>query len=307
MREVLGLDVGGTSVKVARLADGRVAGVGQSDPYARPDARGVVAAIAQAITRSDPDQIAAVGLCVPGLVDPVRREITRSVNLPALVGVSLDELVRGALSEAGLAGAMPSPVTIVSDALAAAIDFAATVPTRPAGPDSPSPPRLLAISLGTGVGAAVLDGDVPLRVSGSSPGHLGQIDVNIADADGTIPLGPDHGRGSLEAYIGVPGLRGRFGDPISDWFPRANPADVPIRALIQALRIAHAIYRPDAIALLGGVGLGLAGSPVAARLRQAVADGLTSIARPAWTLEFARSAHHAAAGAARVAVGGTEH
>jgi predicted NBD/HSP70 family sugar kinase len=303
MHEVLGLDVGGTSVKVARFRDGRTLAVGQSDPYSRPDAAGVAHAIGQAIARAGTHPVARVGLCVPGLVDPLRREITRSVNLPGLVGVSLDSLVRDALASVGVPGDALPPAVIVSDALAAAIDYQALVPTRPAGPDSPVPPRLLAISLGTGVGAAVLDGDRPLHVSGTSPGHLGQVDVNVADDDGSIPIGPDGGRGSLEAYLGVPALRVRFGDSVAAWFRRASLDDVPVRALVQVLRIAHAMYRPDAIALLGGVGLGLADSPLAAKLRPAVVEGLTSLARPRWSLGFALNAHHAASGAARVAAG----
>ncbi|MBV9490447.1 MAG: MFS transporter, partial [Verrucomicrobia bacterium] len=60
------------------------------------------------------------------------------------------------------------------------------------------------LALGTGVGAAVLDDGVPLRVDGDSPGHLGQIDVSLDDR---APIGPDGGAGSLEGYLGVPAIR----------------------------------------------------------------------------------------------------
>ena len=72
-----------------------------------------------------------------------------------------------------------------------------------------------------------------------------------------------------------------------------------MRALARALRCAHALYRPQRIALLGGVGVRF-GRHVPA-LRAMTADGLTVLARPGWTLETGDDDHHAARGAARLA------
>jgi hypothetical protein len=145
----------------------------------------------------------------------------------------------------------------------------------------------------------VLDDGLPLHVSGTSPGHLGQIDVSIDLPGEPTPIGPDGGRGGLEAYIGLPALRARYGEGFADRLQALTPDDPPLLALARAIRIAHAIYRPQHIALLGGVGLRLA--PVLPDLKARVDDALTSVARSGWTLSSGDSDLHAARGAARLA------
>lgn len=335
----LGLDIGGTSAKSVLLTvgavqapgqprPGRILASGQSARYSRPDAPGLLAAIAEALAAPAAEArrllaerpgtpLLGVGLCCPGLVDPDTRTITRSVNLPALVGLNLDSLPGSALD--GLPG-WTGRVAHCPDARAAATDWWANTPAGFSG-------RLLALSLGTGVGACVLDDGRPLRVSGESPGHLGQIDVGPIlrlaphapphhhagpSGEGTPPasvarawsieepIGPDGGRGGLEAFVGLPALRDRYGPGLGEWLKHPRLDDPPIVALVRALRIAHAIYRPQHVVLLGGVGLSIGRAPIAAGLRAAVADRLTSLARDQWTLQFAQHLLHAAAGAARL-------
>lgn len=229
-----------------------------------------------------------VGLCVPGRRDAGGRRVVASVNVPGLVGESLDELVREAVGDGARV------VTVVSDARAAAEDVAAGL--------VPGAGRLLAISMGTGVGACVMDGGRSLEVSGESPGHLGQVDVSVVLGDGTVPVGPDGGRGGLEAYVGLPALVLRLGGPAETVMDRVGADDPAIEALARAIRIAHAIYRPQTVALLGGVGIGLARHGEVIRAR--VSDGLTSVAREGWTLVFGRDGFHATRGAARLAMQG---
>ena len=122
--------------------------------------------------------------------------IVRCVNIPGLEGTDPTALVRRSL------GGIPAPITRWTDAYAAGADARLTEGLEG---------RLLAISLGTGVGAAVIDdGCRQLVLHGQSSGHLGQMDVSLGE---DAPLGPDGGRGSLEAYIGGPALLRRWGDP----------------------------------------------------------------------------------------------
>jgi predicted NBD/HSP70 family sugar kinase len=58
----------------------------------------------------------SVGLCVPGVLDRDRRVISMAVNVPGLVGISLDDLVPDAL---GLG--VPGTARILNDARAAAL------------------------------------------------------------------------------------------------------------------------------------------------------------------------------------------
>ncbi|MBY0262576.1 MAG: hypothetical protein K2Q20_09545, partial [Phycisphaerales bacterium] len=293
----VGVDIGGTSVKVA-LID--VSGVGRdawpramrthtgrSAPYDTPDAPGIGAAITQAAraaahaaTREASSAlvsaqlvVAAVGVCAPGLIDEQTGVIAASMNLPMLVGVELRALVLSALASANIStstrteasasgggqrdgGEFALPrVAFLPDAHAAALDFwnglsegmagttgaAGTAVQRgAAGTASPMrepPERLLALSLGTGVGACVIDREArstpdgttrwaPRRVlvTGVSSGHLGQIDVGFDEPDPgdpsgrrllARPVGSDGGIGSLESYIGLGALRERCGNDLA--------------------------------------------------------------------------------------------
>ncbi len=289
----LGLDIGGTSVKGVLMRDGQVTRRSQSSRYFRPDASGIENALREALvalTAGAPEVAlrGCVGLCAPGLIDAETTRVETSMNIPGLVGTRLDELV-GRVMNRPIVG-----VKIASDALAAATDFRAVATPPVEG-------RLLAISLGTGVGMAIVDdGGTQLLVNPGTSGHIGQIDVSLNEH---APVGPDGGRGSLEAYIGLPALRARYGDRLGPALARVRVTDAPIRALIRAIRVVHAIYRPHCVALLGGVGIAIGDSPAGGLLHERVSDGLTGLARAGWRLEFALDGHHAAAGAARLAAG----
>lgn len=294
----LGIDIGGSSIKLALVRDDQAPPLtAQSRRYARPDADALAGVLAEALApwTEALGSVQAAGLCAPGVVD-ARGVVVASVNMPALAGVSLVDLARRAAPPLHAA-----PFTLLTDALAAATELWHARPRPRVEPQRPH--RLLAVSLGTGVGACVLDDAAPVRVTGVSSGHLGQIDVTLGDAGAVPPLGPDGGRGSLEAYIGLPALEARPGGAAA-WLSAPSVNDPPLRALIRALRIGHAIYRPDTIALLGGVGIALGQAGLGPALRERVANELTALARPAWRLEFGSTPFHAALGAARLAADG---
>jgi predicted NBD/HSP70 family sugar kinase len=276
----LGLDIGGASIKAAVLRGGRCVRVAQSRLYQRPTIQVLQAALGEVAQGVAVDR---VGLCVPGTWDASRRVLTQCVNIPALVGVPLERCVREALGLRGRLG-----LRVCSDAVAAAQDIGRA--RRLHG-------RLLVLALGTGVGCGVVDGREALHVDGESPGHLGQMDVSIA---GEEVIGPDGGAGGLEGYIGAPALWRRHGG--------INPVEAvggykgdepPVLALVRALRIAHAIYRPQHICLCGGIGLAL--RRLVPVIRKRVADRLTSLARPGWTLTCGDDLFHSARGAAWLA------
>lgn len=280
----MGIDIGGTRVKAAivETATGEPTWRWTSHAYAKPTAAELEALILAA-RHAAPSRPETVGLCVPGVVDPATGVVVRCVNIPGLQGTDPTDLVRRVLGD--LAG----PVTRWTDAYAAGVDVRLTEGLEG---------RLLAISLGTGVGAAVIDEPCrQLVLHGQSSGHLGQMDVSLSEE---APLGPDGGRGSLEAYIGGPALMRRWGDPATIAASLSAESE-PARALARAIRVAHAIYKPDHVRLLGGVGLALA--RLGGGWRDLVARDLTCVARPNWSLGYARHEHHAAAGAARLSGG----
>lgn len=281
----LGLDIGGSSAKAAVLdASGAVAWEATSRRYARPSRSELITALRE-LLRNVPADVSPMGLCVPGLLNADRTAIEKSVNLPGLTGLRLEELVADALRAGRPA------LTLTSDAHAAAFDVWSTELPRPTG-------RMLCLSLGTGVGACVLDDGVPLHVSGTSPGHIGQLDVSLDAAH--APIGPDGGRGSLEAYIGLRALVGTPGTHPGWSLATITPDSLPLLALARAVRICHAVYRPHHIRLLGGVGVRIAHALPS--LRERIAHELTSVARAGWTLDAGTTPFHAARGAARLAL-----
>src|SRR5687768_6085525 len=76
----LGIDIGGTSVKLAAVADGRVAWTARGRAHRRPSADELAGAIAEALAGRGADYD-SVGVCVPGLMDDDRRTVRQSVNL----------------------------------------------------------------------------------------------------------------------------------------------------------------------------------------------------------------------------------
>ena len=288
----LGIDIGGTSVKGALIeqsSEGRESErLTRSATYSKCDASTLRSATQEVFeVLGNPDDC-HIGLCLPGASRA--GVMAHSVNLPALTGFDVPQMLRE------LSPSLRS-LWLLTDAYAGAFD----VYHRMRGRDQDQE-RLAAISIGTGVGLSVLDGGAPLDLGGGTSGRIGQLDVSLeADA----PVGADGGRGSLEAYIGVPALRARFGDRTLSDNPKLLLAlrrdDTPIRALARAIRIVHAIYRPKRVFLLGGVGLVLGGARP--QLDAMIRDRLTSVADPDWTLEFGETVHHAALGAARFAMG----
>jgi predicted NBD/HSP70 family sugar kinase len=276
----LGIDIGGTSVKLAAMEDRQLLWTGQSDRYARPDTPQLIAAIRQA-AQGRAVHADGVGLCVPGLLDKPTRTITLSVNVPGLNDVNLDRLVLSALGE-GL-----GPILLTSDALATAYDLYLSRKLKG---------RLLSLCLGTGIGAAVLDDGIPLRVDGDTPGHFGQVDVSIENEP---VIGPDGGSGSLEGYLGMAAFTRWFGTDVVEGMKSARGDEPPFLALARAIRIGHAIYRPNHVALAGGVGIRL--GHLLDKLRKLIDTRLTNIARPGWTLCIGESDFHAARGAAQLA------
>ena len=275
----LGIDIGGSSVKVAAINGRETLWTGHSATYSRPSKAELITAIRQAIGAHGTD-FNAVGLCAPGILDRERRMITLSVNIPSLQGIVLDDLVREAVERD------VRYVEIHNDSTASAFDIYATHNLTG---------RLLSITLGTGVGASVLDNGVPIKLSGESPGHIGMVDVSLGDG----VVGPDGGEGSLEAYIGSPALVKRYGPDMPKTLASLTENDPPLRALARAIRIFHAIYRPHYVYLIGGLGIRM--GHLLPALRKLIDHNLTSVARKDYTLDVGTDEYHAGKGAAKLA------
>ena len=146
----------------------------KSDFYRRPTTTQLIETLRHAAGGRMSDA-ACIGLCVPGIYDAPRRSISLSLNVPGLMGITLDELLAKSLGDQ-----IPKP-KIINDALATR-HRSFHHPPPPGKSPSPSP-------LGTGRERGLLDNGIPLLVEGESPGHLGQVDVSL---DEHPPIGPDN-------------------------------------------------------------------------------------------------------------------
>jgi len=275
----VGIDIGGTSIKLAAIAGEGPPTCLRSDSYDRPTRQ----ALAGHLRRSWRELLrqagaaqtarATVGVCVPGPV--VGGVLEAAANLPAMVGVRIGSWARQVLK-------LARPPRVLTDALAAALgEYRA----------DPMAGRTLYLAIGAGVGGLILDDGKPLLITRGTSGHFGHMDVSGGQAD--APCSPAGGRGALEAYIGDAALRkaGVDTDAVDGLdHPAAGPA---LGALARGLRILLALYRPDHVVLMGGLGLKL--GPLLGELERRVRDGLTTAAPQHFSLTCGRVGYFAAA------------
>ncbi len=253
---VAGIDIGGTKIAVLIVdAEGEVRGrathaasVGDQAGAASAIAAALDEALAAAdLQRHDLD---AIGVGVPGRVDPVAGHVTLAVNLGWT-----DFDLRGAL-EAELG----RPVVIENDARAAALGLHRRRVAD--GPDRRNGSDLAYLAVGTGIAAGVvLDG----RLHRGTRGLAGEIGHAIVD-----PLGPTCAcgqSGCLEAFASGPSIArrataaGMGAGTAKDVYAAAGGGDPTARELVDDVgrRLAWAVhllvmtYDVDHVVVGGGV------------------------------------------------------
>src|SRR5665213_3048132 len=93
----LGIDIGGTGCKLAALRGDAILWTVKRS-YRTPSVDDLVNAIHHGLGGRETN-FAAVGLCVPGILDDRRERVSLSVNVPALMDIPLQELVTRALGD----------------------------------------------------------------------------------------------------------------------------------------------------------------------------------------------------------------
>jgi len=193
-RLIAGVDVGGTKTSVV-VTDDRdhvlYERVAPTDPSALVDQ---IAGLVDDARRELGHDIAAVGVAVPGNVDPEDGSVSMAVNL------GITHLPLGPMLEA----ALDIPTFVEHDARAAAFWLS----EQPADGAARGPTSVAFLAIGTGISAGVvLDGEL-LRGDNSFAGEVGHV---VADPDGvlcacglhgcleTIAAGPAIGRQACEA------------------------------------------------------------------------------------------------------------
>jgi glucokinase len=187
MGQLIGIDLGGTAIKLGRFSDSGELLAELQVPTPQPAMPGgVVMAIVEAVQQLDPDRLAPlVGVGLPGPMDASGRVARVCINLPGWEQVPLAEWLEPQLQRR---------VTLANDGNCAVVGEAWTGAAR--GYDD-----VLLLTLGTGVGGGVLLGGRLFTGHGGAAAEPGLICVD--------PEGPpcnSGNRGSLEQFCSIGGL-----------------------------------------------------------------------------------------------------
>jgi glucokinase len=259
---VAGIDIGGTKIAVLIVdADGAVLGRA-THASSVGDQGGAVPAIAAALDEAlrsaglQRDDLIAVGVGVPGRVDPERGHVTLAVNL-GWTDLALRD---------GLEAAIGRPVIIENDVRAAAIGLHQRGVSGGAG-------DLAYLAVGTGIAAGViLDG----RLHRGARGLAGEIGHAIVDPDG--PRCACGQRGCLEALVSGPSIARRANATSSqEVYAAAVAGDADATVLIDdvgrllAWAIHTLVMTYDVERVVVGGGVSHAGEPFEVSLRRELA------------------------------------
>jgi glucokinase len=246
MTQVIGIDLGGTAIKLGRFSADGICHQSLTVPTPQPATpEAVLAAMVDAISEFNPveNAIKAIGIGTPGPADATGRIARVAINLKNWQNVPLADWLE---YKTGL------PTILANDANCAGLGEA----WLGAGCHFNN---LILLTLGTGVGGAIiLDGKLFSGHQGAA-GELGLITIN--------PDGPDcnsGNRGSLEQYVSVQAIRRETGLEPLELANLAKSGDAKAVEYWQnygrylGIGLASLIYvlTPEAIIIGGGISAG---------------------------------------------------
>lgn len=192
MSEVIGIDLGGTAIKLGKFGEDGTCYQTLTMPTPQPGTpQAVMTALADAIEQIDPNKKSlAVGVGVPGPVDVTGRIVEVAINLSNWHQVPLAEWLETKIDR---------PTIFANDANCAGLGEAWLGAGRQFR-------DLILLTLGTGVGGAIIiDGKLFVGRTGAA-GELGLITINLYGSECN-----SGNRGSLEQHISAVAIRRRTG------------------------------------------------------------------------------------------------
>ena len=241
-RELIGIDLGGTAIKLGRFDAAGTLLASHEVPTPQPAMPGATTvAIAEAVAQLDPERRAdRVGIGHPGPADATGRVARIAINLPGWVEVPLSDWLEPMLER---------PVTCANDGNCAVLG------ERHSGAAQGCSDVLL-LTLGTGVGGGVLLGGQLFsghRGAAAEPGLIG------IDPDG--PACNSGNSGSLEAFCSLRGLARLSDRPAAELCRRADDGDPEALAVwrrygtLLGIGLSSLIYvlTPERVLLGGGL------------------------------------------------------
>jgi glucokinase len=197
MQTVVGVDIGGTTIKLAVVRAGtggerhQILRNAAIDTHAQEPGDRIVARLANAVRTLATEAkatIAGVGVGCPGLINNVTGEVVTSANLPSFRNFPLSKLLSQDLGV---------PVALQNDANAAALgEFEFGASARGCR-------NMVLLTLGTGVGGGVICDGHLLTGADNAAAELGHVKVEFGPDAPPCGCG---GRGCIETYAGIAGI-----------------------------------------------------------------------------------------------------
>ncbi len=198
--DTVGCDIGGSNIKLIFLRRGRLSRRQSFPSPADAGKRAFVDTLAE-LLRPLPES--PLGIALPGFLDDELRRIVHLSNLPKLDGLNL---------AARLERRLKRKVFLEADSNAGAMGEARLGAGRKIE-------RLLYLTMGTGLGAALTIKGFPARVSNNTVGHVGGL-----------PICSEKGRGA-EALLSATGILCRF---------QAEAKEPAVSSTLELLELARA-------------------------------------------------------------------
>jgi len=221
MSDVIGVDLGGTKIAVARLS-GRRLSTSTIEPTQLSDSEALIEQLVKMIGSAREDRLDAVGIGVPSIVEFATGRVVSSTNIP-LEDVPLREVLGERLGV---------PAFVDNDATVAALAEAHDEDLEMVARD------LVMITVGTGVGGGFVLGGRIYRGATGGAGEIGHTLVGI-DLEDSVP---DAGRfpqpGSLEGVAAGHAL---------DHLAATYAAEHPDSALGRLLAAGHPVTGIEAV------------------------------------------------------------
>ena len=193
MSNRIGIDVGGTNVKIALVSDKGIIVYSNSIPTrAETGYEYTINSIKEAIkvllkeTNQNPKDIEGMGFGFPGQIDCQKGIVRLAPNIPGWVDVPIAEIME---NEFGI------PTRVDNDVRTAALgelNYGAGIGCQ----------NLVCITVGTGIGAGLVINGKLVRGASNAAGEIGHIKLNMEGG----PLCGCGDRGCLEAYASGPAI-----------------------------------------------------------------------------------------------------
>lgn len=240
--QIIGVDLGGTAIKLGRFTpDGTCLQTWTLPTPQPPHPDRVIALLAKAIQQLDPaGQAIAIGIGTPGPSDATSRVARYALNLEGWTEVPLADRLE----------ALTGKLTVVNnDANCAALGESWLGAGRPFH-------DMILLTLGTGVGGAVILNRQLFVGRGGAAGELGLVTVDLKGH----PCNSGN-CGSLEQHVSAQAVRRRMGQEPKDLAELARKGDEGAIAFWQnygrelAAGLASSVYvlTPEAVVIGGGI------------------------------------------------------